>query len=122
MAKSLVVHLDAIDERLLDYLDKDEELDLDTVKRLRSYATALYDGTMTSGGLAEDWPDWFDLAPAFVAFYAPEWMGELEAAAAFLDGDRMDDIAPLAAADRVYLLALESLLDAYPEMRERSRP
>ena len=117
MSKSLVVHLDAIDEQLLTYLDKDEELHLDTVERLRFYATALFDGSMTPNAVAEDWPDWFDLAPAFVAHYAPAWMVELEGSAVFLDGPRVGDAAPLASADRVYLLALESLLDAYPEMR-----
>jgi hypothetical protein len=38
-------------------------------------------------------------------------MGELEEAAAFLDGAEGGGDAPLTNADRVYLLALESLLD-----------
>ena len=29
-------------------------------------ATALLDGSVRPARLAEDWPDWFDLAPAFV--------------------------------------------------------
>jgi hypothetical protein len=32
---SFVVYLDSIDERLLEYLDDDEELRLDVVQRLR---------------------------------------------------------------------------------------
>lgn len=41
MSAFLVLYLDSIDERLLDYLDEDEELRLDVVKRLRFYASAL---------------------------------------------------------------------------------
>ncbi len=33
----LVTYLDSIDEQLLEYLDEDEELKLDAVKRLRFY-------------------------------------------------------------------------------------
>ena len=43
----LVVYLDSIDERLLEYLDEDEELKLDAVQRLRFYTTALLDGSIT---------------------------------------------------------------------------
>lgn len=117
VSKALVVHLDALDDRLLAYLDKDEELHLDTVMRLRFYTTALFDGSITPHAVVEDWADWFDLAPAFVAAYAPEWMEELEAAATFLDGPKVGGDPSLAKADRVYLLALESLLDAYRALR-----
>jgi hypothetical protein len=111
----LVVYLDSIDDRLLDYLDDDEELKLDTVKRLRFYTTAMLDGSITPTALHEDWPDWFDLAPAFAAAYAPEDVEELEEAPALLEGP--GDGAPLTAPDQVSLRALEPLLDMYPEMR-----
>ena len=39
----LFTYLDSIDERLLEYLDEDDELKLDAVRRLRSYASALLD-------------------------------------------------------------------------------
>ncbi len=62
----LVSYLDTIDERLLEYLDDDNELSLDAVKKLRLYASSLLDGTLSPDHLAEDWADWFHLAPAFV--------------------------------------------------------
>ncbi len=43
----LVVYLDSIDERLLEYLDEDDELKLDAVLRLSFYTTALLDGSIT---------------------------------------------------------------------------
>jgi hypothetical protein len=111
----LVMYLDAIDERLLDYLDEDGELRLDTVKRLRYYTTALLDGSISPAAVAEDWADWFDLAPAFVAAYAPAEVEELEEAAEFMDGDLGYTV--LTEADKTYLQALELQLDMYPEMR-----
>jgi hypothetical protein len=57
VSKFLVVYLDSVDQRLLDYLDKDEELRLDTVRRLRSCTTALLDGSLTPAALPEDWAD-----------------------------------------------------------------
>jgi hypothetical protein len=114
----LIVYLDAIDARLLDYLDDDQELRLDTVERMRFYTAALLDGSLAPAAVAEDWPDWFDLAPAFVVAYAPDWMEELEEAAAFLDGPEIGDEAPLTEQDRAYLVALEPLLDLYPELRK----
>jgi len=113
----LVVYLDSVDERLLDYLDEDEELRLDTVRRMRFYATALLDGSITTAALYEDWPDWFDLAPAFVAAYAPDEVEELEEATALLEGPRIEENVPLTKAERAYLVALERALDMYPEMR-----
>ena len=43
----LVLYLDSIDERLLEYLDEDDELKLDAVQRLSFYTTALLDGSIT---------------------------------------------------------------------------
>ena len=66
----LVSYLDAIDERLLEYLDENDELNLDTVQRLYFYTSALLASSITPDHpdhIAEDWPDWFQLAPAFVA-------------------------------------------------------
>jgi hypothetical protein len=61
----LVTYLDSIDGRLLEYLDDDDELKLDVVQRLRFYTSALLAGSITPDHVVE--PDWFQLAPAFVA-------------------------------------------------------
>jgi hypothetical protein len=55
VSEFLVLYLDSIDEGLLEYLDEDDELRLDVVKRLRSYASALLDGSITASAVAEDW-------------------------------------------------------------------
>jgi hypothetical protein len=66
--------------------------------------------------VAEDWADWFDLTRAFAATYAPEGIEELEEAAPLMSEEVGADTA-LTEADRVYLAAVEPLLDMYPEMR-----
>ncbi len=73
----LVSYLDTIDERLLEYLDDDNELSLDAVQRLRLYASSLLDGSLSPDHLAEDWADWFHLAPAFVLAYGTPELEEL---------------------------------------------
>ena len=60
----LVTHLDSIDERLLEYLDDDDELRLDVVQRLGFYTSALLASSITPDHVMEDWPDWFQLVPA----------------------------------------------------------
>jgi hypothetical protein len=74
----LVTYLDSIDERLLEYLGEDEELKLEAVQRLRFYTTALLEGSITPDRVLEDWPDWYQLVPAFVATYGPDELQELE--------------------------------------------
>jgi hypothetical protein len=115
VSEFLVLYLDSIDEGLLECLDEDDELRLDVVKRLRFYASALLDGSITASAVAEDWEDWFDLVGAFVAAYAPEGVGELEEAATFLEDENGGDT--LTGEDRAYLGAVVPLLDSYPEMR-----
>ena len=117
VSEFLVVYLDSIDERLLDYLDEDDELCLDTVQRLRFYVTALLDGSISASAVAEDWPDFFDLVPAFVAAYAPEGMEELEEKAAFLGSPTTGGDVPLTEADGAYLAPVETVLDMYPDVR-----
>jgi hypothetical protein len=113
----LVVYLDSIDEQLLEYLDEDEELKLDAVQRLSFYTTALLDGSITPDHVMEDWPDWYQLVPAFVATYGTEELQELECAAVLLEAIEEDDEVGLTKADVVYLSTLEAWLDMYPEMR-----
>ena len=86
------------------------------VKRLRYYASALLEGSISPAAVAEDWADWFDLTQAFVAAYAPEEIEELEEAAPLMS-DEVEEDTVLTEADRAYLTAVELLLDAYPEMR-----
>ena len=113
----LVTYLDSIDEGLLEYLDDDDDLKLDVVQRLRFYTSALLTGSVTPDHVVEDWPDWFQLAPAFVAAYGTDELKEIVGAVVFLRAVEEDDDATLTGADRAYLKALESWLDMYPEMR-----
>ncbi len=116
VSEFLVLYLDSIDERLLDYLDEDDEPRPEVVKRLRYYASALLEGSITPAAVAEDWADWFDLVLALVAAYAPGGIEKLEEAAPLIS-DEVEEDTMLTAADRAYLTAVELLLDAYPEMR-----
>jgi hypothetical protein len=113
----LVLYLDSIDEQLLEYLDEDDELKLDAVQRLTFYTTALLDGSITPDHVMEDWPDWYQLAPAFVATYGSEELQELEGASEFLEAIEEQDDVSLTDADLAYLKALEAWLGMYPEMR-----
>jgi hypothetical protein len=113
----LVVYLDSIDERLLEYLDEDDELKLDAVQRLRFYTSALLEGSITPDHVMEDWPDWYQLVPAFVATYGSEELQELEVAARLLEAIEEDEDVTLTEADCGYLTALEKWLGMYPEMR-----
>jgi hypothetical protein len=117
MSEVLVVYLDSIDERLLAYLDEGAELRLDTVRRLRLYTSALLNGSISPTDVAEDWPDWFDLASAFVLAYGTRQLEEMQDEAIFLYRPQIGDRTPLTGTDRTYLAALEPLLDTYPEMR-----
>ncbi|MGA9076773.1 MAG: hypothetical protein WB383_00325 [Acidimicrobiales bacterium] len=72
MSDFLVIYLDSIDEQLLEYLDEDDELRLDAAQRLRFYTRVLLEGSISPDHVMEDWPDWYQLAPAFVATYGPD--------------------------------------------------
>jgi hypothetical protein len=113
----LVVHLDSIDERLLEYLDEDDELRIDAVQRIRFYTSVLFEGSRTPMHVLEDWPDWHQFVPAFVAAYGPEELKELEGGAEFLRAAEKGDEVNLIESDRAYLKALGAWLDMYPEMR-----
>ena len=90
----LVTHLGTIDERLLFYLDEDDEMMFDTVERLRSYTTALLDASITPAVLVTKWSDWFDLVPAFVLAYGTEELQRTQEAAVFLRAARRDGTSP----------------------------
>jgi len=114
MNTTLVTHLDS--DRLAAYLDDDDEMSLDTVCRLREYADALLHGSVTTDDLADAWPDWFALAPTFVAAYAPDEVADLEHKATFLAAP--DDHEALTEDDCRYLEALGVHLDLYAEVRD----
>jgi hypothetical protein len=67
---------------------------------------------------ARRWPDWYHLAPAFVAARTPHQGADLEAKATFLAAPEIDDHEPLTEDDHTYLEALSLYLDMYPEMRK----
>jgi len=113
----LVVYLDSVDERLLEYLDEDDELKLDAVQRLRFYTSALLVGSITPMHVVEDWLDWYALVPAFVAAYGSDELQELELGAEFLGAIEEDEDVILTKADLAYLKELEAWIDMYPEMR-----
>jgi hypothetical protein len=45
---------------------------LDAVQRLRFYTSALLKGSISPDHVLEDWRDWYQLVPAFVATYGTE--------------------------------------------------
>ena len=90
---------------------------LDVVQRLRFYASAVLEGWITPKHIVEDWPDWYQLVPAFVASYGTEKLQELEGGAEFLGAAEEDEDVSLTKADRAYLRVLEAWLCMYPEMR-----
>ena len=73
-------------------------------------------GSITPDHVMENWPDWYQLVPAFVATYASEELQELELGAEFLGAIEEQDDVSLTEADRDYLEMLELFLDMYPEM------
>lgn len=113
----LLSYLLSTDERLLEYLDNEDELSHESVQRLRLYASAMVACALAPAQVMEDWPDWFHLAPAFVIAYASPQLEELEYSANFLRAGERHDGVSLTAADRAYLEELELQLDMYPEMR-----
>jgi hypothetical protein len=114
----LVTNLAASDQRLLFYLDQDDEMMFDTVERLRSYTTALLDASITPAVLVAKWSGWFDLVPAFVVAYGTEELQRAKEGADFL---REHDVVELTEGDRTFLRALALRFDMYPDIRRTGR-
>jgi len=91
--------------------------ELDFIQRLRFYTTAMLNGSISPKHVEEDWPDWYQLAPAFVAAYGTEELKQLEDAATFVRAVEEHDDVSITEADRAYLKVLVAWLDMYPEMR-----
>ena len=92
------------------YLDDEEELRVDTVQRLRLYTSALLTGSISPIEVAEDWGNWFDLAPAFVLVSGTTELQEMQDEAMFLYRPDAGDGPALSGRDRTYLAASEPLL------------
>lgn len=117
MNDDLMTYLDSIDERLLGYLDEDEELPPNTVKRLHHYVVALADGSITPAHVMEDWPDFSRLAVTFVVAYGTEELEESsEHATVFGAAEETEDVV-VGDADRRFLMLRSGELDRYPELR-----
>ena len=116
----LVSYLDAIEERLLEYLDDEGELKLEVVQRLRFYTSALLNGSLSPDNVVQDWADWFQLVPAFVAAYGTDELKEAEVASVFLETVEEHEHASINDAVRSYLKAVEAWLDMYPRCGLRS--
>jgi hypothetical protein len=112
----MVAYLLTVDERLLDYLDQNGEMGLETVRRLRHCTTGLLGGSVSPADIVKDWPDWYLLAPAFVAAYGAEDVEVMEEKATFLAAAESGEDVVLTEADRAFLTALRLHLDTYPEI------
>lgn len=115
VADDLVTYLDAVDGRLVGYLD-DQDLSNETVRRLHRFTVAMSEGSMTAALAREDWPDFYPLAAAFVVVCGSEELVELYDQSTFFSAVVRDDV-PFTDADRVFLVMLSDELDAYLQAR-----
>ena len=111
----LVTYLDSIDEQLLEYLDNDDELKLDAVKRLRFYTSALLEGSISPDHVLEDWPDWYQ-RPRLRCHLRQRGAAGAGGRDGVARSDRGAGRREPHEADRAYLKALETWLGMYPEM------
>jgi hypothetical protein len=112
VAEDLVTYLDAVDERLVGYLDEQRNLSSEAVRRLQRFAVAMSEGSMTPGLAFEDWADFYPLAAAFVVVCgSDELRGLYDQATVFsaVVGREVE----FTDADRVFLVALSEELERY---------
>jgi hypothetical protein len=115
---ALSSYLSNIDAALLGYLDDAGQLPVDVVVRLHRFAGSNVEGSATTDLVADEWPDFYDLASGFVVAYgSPELQAlydqaNLEAAVA------TGRLVPVEDADRVLLVQLTDELEAYPGFPE----
>lgn len=116
VADDLVSYLDAVDERLVDYLDDRENLSVEAVGRLQRFAVAMSEGSMTPGLAREDWADFYPLAAAFVVVCGSDELGDLYDQATVFSAVVRGEVE-FTDADRVFLVMLAEELESYVASR-----
>lgn len=114
VSSDLVTYLDAIDGGLVDYLDDERNLSVETVARLRRYAVAMSEGSMTAGLAREDWADFYPLAAAFVVVCGSDELSDLYDKSTVFSAMVRTEVA-FTDADRVFLVTLADELERYTE-------
>lgn len=94
------------DARLLGYVDENGHLAPSALRRLHRWAVELVDGAATTLGIADEWPDFFVLANAYVFAYGSPCVVHLGRGAPVLRS--LETLLPeaLSARDRKFLLVL----------------
>lgn len=116
MTDDLAAYLDAIDARLVGYLDADGHLSDGAVRQVQRYAVALVQRLIIPAHVKEDWPDFFPLADAFVLAYGSARLGYLARQSILLVGGGG---GPLTDVDRPFLVAL--IAEMYKRLAETER-
>lgn len=112
MQDDLVTYLDAVDGGLREYLDDQQELSAETLKRLHRFAVALSEGSMTPGLATEDWPDFYPLAAAFVVVRGSDELRTLYDQATLFSAVVRGEVG-ITDADRCFVVSLAEELDRY---------
>lgn len=118
MNDALTTQLSAIDDRLLAYLDERGELPVEVIARMHRFANAMVEGSATAELVAADWPEFFDLAAAFVFAYGSTELKNVYDRASLVDTVADGRFVPLDDADRVLLVLLTEELERYPGFPE----
>ena len=87
MSEFLVTYLDSIDERLSTTSTRTRNCAQRWSSACATTPRPSWKAPSRPAAVAEDWADWFDLARAFVAAYAPEGVEELEEAASLMSDE-----------------------------------
>lgn len=114
VARDLVTHLDAVDGELAGYLDEAGNLSDETVRRIRRFAVAMSEGSMTPGLALDDWADFYPLAAAFVVVCGSDELSELYDQATVFSAVVRGDVQ-FTDADRVFLVMLADELERYAD-------
>jgi hypothetical protein len=121
MNEDLASYLDSIDRGLLEYLDEKQDLSLGAVEHLYRYSVALLQGLIEPAHVQEDWDDFFPLADAFVFAYGSRRLKVLSSGASLLETVGAEERAPLAGADRMFLVELVREFGEFVLARQTTR-